>query len=389
MEKSRIFITCPKDLQALLAKEVQSLGLPVLSAPAAGVETEGTLTDAMLLNLQLRTGHRVLFLLTGFPAETPDDLYRKTLVFPWEEYLFEDGYFSVTSTVSTPAITDSRFANLRCKDAIADRFMKKYGRRPDSGPERDRVVVHLHWINARCSLYIDTSGEPLAKRGYRKIPLKAPLQETLAAAIVLATGWRDSGPFVNPMCGSGTLAIEAALIGLNKPPGTLRTNFSFMHLKGYDRGRWEELRRRASRSCSKALQNRIIATDISSQAIGAARKNAETAGVEHLIEFKECGFADTPVPEGKGVIVLNPEYGERMGQMDRLAETYRGIGDFFKQKCSGYTGYVFTGNPLLAKKIGLRSKRKDTFFNSRIECRLLEYELYEGTKKKYKSDDAP
>ena len=389
MKKNRIFITCPKGIQPYLATEVQALGFPVTAESVSGVETEGTLAETMRLNLFLRTGHRVLYLLSFFSAATPGELYSETVKFPWEDYIYENGYISVTSTVDTPAITDSRFANLKCKDAIADRFMQKFGRRPDSGPERDRVVVHLHWKDKECSLFIDTSGEPLSKRGYRKIPLKAPLQETLASSIVMATGWHDDGHFINPMCGSGTLAIEAALIGLKKAPGILRNNFCFMHLRGFDQALWEELRSEASLLCKKTLENRIIATDASSQAVDAARKNAMTAGVEHLIEFSASGFADTPVPEGGGVVLLNPEYGERMGQMDKLAETYTGIGDFFKQKCKGYTGYVFTGNPDLAKKIGLRSKRKVQFFNSNIECRLLEYELYEGTKKLKKSPAVP
>jgi 23S rRNA G2445 N2-methylase RlmL len=385
MKKNRIFITCPKGLQSYLAAEVQSLGFAVLSESVSGVETEGTLDETMRLNLFLRTGHRVLYLLSEFRAKTPDELYRETVKVPWEDYIFENGHMSVTSTVDTPAINDSRFANLKCKDAIADRFMKRFGRRPDSGPERDGAVLHLHWKDEECALYIDTSGEPLTKRGYRKIPLKAPLQETLASAIVLATGWQDSGHFINPMCGSGTLAIEAALIGLKKAPGILRNNFCFMHLKGFDKALWEKLRRESLLLCNKTLRNRIIATDVSSQAIDAARENARTAGVEHLIEYSVSGFADTAVPEGSGVVVLNPEYGERMGQIDELADTYKGIGDFFKQNCKGYTGFVFTGNPSLAKKIGLRSKRKVQFFNSNIECRLLEYELYEGTKKSDKS----
>jgi putative N6-adenine-specific DNA methylase len=381
MKNNKIFITCPKGIQPYLAAEVRSLDFPVMTESVSGVETEGTLQDTMRLNLYLRTGHRVLYLLSAFSASTPDDLYRETAKVPWEDYLYEDGYISITSTVDSPSITDSRFANLKCKDAIADRFMKKFGRRPDSGPERNRAVIHLHWKDEACSLYIDTSGEPLSKRGYRKIPLKAPLQETLAAAIVKATGWEDSGNFINPMCGSGTLAIEAALIGLKKAPGLQRSNFCFMHLRGFDKTKWENLRVEASRISKKSLQNRIIATDISEQAIEAARNNAMTAGVEHLIEFRTCDFADTPVPEGSGIVLLNPEYGERMGQWDKLSGTYSRIGDFFKQKCKGYSGYIFTGNPDLAKKIGLRSKRKIQFFNSNIECRLLEYELYEGTKK--------
>lgn len=386
MKKNRIFITCPKGLQSYLAAEVRSLGFALLSESVSGVGTVGSLADTMRLNLFLRTGHRVLYLLSGFRAKTPDELYMKTAKVPWEDFIHESGYISVTSTVDTPAINDSRFANLKCKDAIADRFMKRFGRRPDSGPERDRVVVHLHWKDEECALYIDTTGEPLTKRGYRKIPLTAPLQETLAAAIVLATGWQDNGHFINPMCGSGTLAIEATLIGLKKAPGILRNNFCFMHLKGFDKALWEKLRREALLSCNKTLRNRIIATDVSRQAIDAARENAKTAGVDHLIEFSATDYADTPVPEDSGgLVLLNPEYGERMGQVDELAGIYKGIGDFFKQKCKGYTGFVFTGNPGLAKKIGLRSKRKVQFFNSNIECRLLEYELYEGTKKPNKS----
>lgn len=389
MEKNRIYITCPKGIQPYLASEVQSLGFPLMSESVSGVETKGTLDDTMRLNLYLRTGHRVLYLLSEFTARTPDELYTKTAEVSWEDYICETGYVSITSTVDTPTITDSRFANLKCKDAIADRFMKKFGRRPDSGPERDQAVVHLYWKDEECRLYIDTSGEPLSKRGYRKIPLAAPLQETLASAIIIATGWHDDGNFINPMCGSGTLAIEAALIGLGKAPGILRNNFGFMHLRGFDKDLWEKLRIEASQFSRKALQNRIIATDISSKAVDAARKNAMTAGVEHLIEFNVCDFRETFVPAGNGTVLLNPGYGERMGEIDELAVTYACIGDFFKQKCRGYTGYIFTGNPDLSKKIGLRSKRKIQFFNGAIECRLLEYELYEGTKKINKPQAAP
>lgn len=388
MEKNRIFITCPKGIQPFLASETQSLGFPLLSESVSGVETEGTLDDTMRLNLYLRTGHRVLYFLSGFTAKTPDELYAKTAKVPWEDYIYENGHISITSTVDTPTITDSRFANLKCKDAIADRFMKKFGRRPDSGPERDHVVVHLHWKDEECRLYIDTSGEPLSKRGYRKIPLAAPLQETLASAIITATGWHDKGNFINPMCGSGTFAIEAALIGLEKAPGILRNNFCFMHLRGFNKALWEKLRIEASQRSERTLQHRIIATDISGKAVDAARKNAMTAGVERLIEFNVCDFRDTTVPEGGGTVLLNPGYGERMGEIDQLAGIYTAIGDFFKQKCRGHTGYVFTGNPALAKKIGLRSKRKIQFFNGAIECRLLEYELYEGTKKTGKTQSA-
>jgi len=381
MSKNRIFISCSKGIVPFLAEEVRLLGFPVLSETIAGVETEGTLEDTMTLNLFLRTGNRVLYLLSEFTAETPDELYRNLLNVEWEKYIHENGYISVNSGVDTPGIKDSRYANLKCKDAVVDRIREKSGRRPDSGPEKDKVVIYLYWKDSRCSVYIDTSGENLSKRGYRKIPLGAPMQETLASALIMATGWNGNSNFINPMCGSGTLAIEAVLIALNRAPGLLRNNYTFMHLKGFDQSLLQEMRTKAKHSSHKALKNRIIATDISPLAVDAAKKNAHTAGVDHLIEFGICNYTDTPVPAGEGIVMLNPEYGARLGKTEELEKTYKGIGDFFKQKCKGYAGYIFTGNPDLAKKVGLRTKRKIQFFNSNIECRLFEYELYEGSRK--------
>jgi putative N6-adenine-specific DNA methylase len=271
---------------------------------------------------------------------------------------------------------------VKCKDAVVDRIKEKRGRRPDTGPEKDRVVIHLYWKRNQCQVFLDTSGEPLSRRGYRMIPLKAPMQETLSAAVVLATGWSGDGNFINPMCGSGTLAVEAALIALGRAPGLLRNNYGFMHLKGFDDSSWKALRRKIRAEAKDQLNGRIVATDISRQAIEAGKKNAMTAGVERFIEFGVCDFSETPVPAGGGRVVLNPEYGERMGEIETLAGIYRGIGDFFKKKCKGYTGYVFTGNLDLAKKVGLRTKRKILFYNGAIECRLLEYDLYEGSKKR-------
>lgn len=379
--KNPIVITCQKAVPPFLVRELGELGFPVFAEGIASVVTEGTMTDAMLLNLSLRTGQRVLYLLKEFEADTPDELYREVRKIPWEKYIRKDGYICITSAVESPSITDTRYANLKCKDAIVDRMTGISGQRPDSGPARDRAVIHLYWMGSQCYLYLDTSGEPLSQRGYRKIPFRAPMQETLAAAVLSAAGWDGTGNLVNPMCGSGTLAIEAALISLDRAPGLLRANFGFMHLTGYAESVWQSLRRKAKEKVKRSLRGRIIATDRDGRAIEAARKNAETAGVGHLIEFSVCDFADTPVPAGGGIVVMNPEYGQRMGEVRELEQTYREIGDFFKKSCSGYTGYVFTGNLDLAKKIGLRTKRRILFFNSSIECRLLEYELYEGSRK--------
>jgi 23S rRNA G2445 N2-methylase RlmL len=379
--KSRIVITCAKGIPLFLKEELLSLGYPIVSEGIAHVETEGLMEDALRLNLFIRTGQRVLFLFEEFIARNSDELYKKVSSIEWEDYIPEEGYICVTSSVETPTIRDSRFANLKCKDAIVDRIKAKRGHRPDSGPKRDRSVVHLYWKGKACRVYLDTSGEPLSRRGYRKIPLKAPMQETLAAAVIFATDWRGDGNFVNPMCGSGTLAIEAALIALNKAPGLLRNNYGFMHLKGFNESSWKALRKKAKAEAKNNLSGKIVATDINEKAFEAAKKNAATAGVDHLIEFGICDFSETPIPEGEGVVILNPEYGERLGEIEKLKETYKGIGDFFKKRCKGYRGYIFTGNFDLAKKVGLRTKRRILFYNSNIECRLLEYDLYEGSRR--------
>jgi putative N6-adenine-specific DNA methylase len=344
----------------------------------------------MKLNLHLRTGQRVLYFLDEFKARLPDELYARLMRVRWEDYIPAEGYLSVTSSVHTASIKDTRFANLKAKDAIVDRLMQKRGKRPDSGPARDRTVVFLHWKEEVCSVYLDTSGEPLAKRGYRQSAQEAPMQETLAAAVIMATNWNGAAHFINPMCGSGTLAIEAALLALNKAPGLLRSNFGFMHLNPFEAFAWNNLKKSARLAAKKNLACKIIATDHSEEAIQFARENAYLAGVDHMIEFRVCDFTETPIPEGDGLVMLNPEYGVRMGETKALEETYGRIGDFFKQKCLGYTGYVFTGNLELAKKIGLRTRRKIPFFNGEIECRLLEYELYEGSRQHARgTDEAP
>jgi putative N6-adenine-specific DNA methylase len=385
--RNKILISCPQRISAYLRKEVESFGFNVTTEKDTYIETEGTMEDVMRLNLLVRTGHRVLFYLSEFEANTPEKLYKGIYKIEWEKYFGKLDYFSVSSHVEHEAVNDSRFPNLKAKDAIADRFRDKFGVRPDSGSERKGVMIFFYWVNNKCTVYFDTSGVTLSKRNYRKIPYKAPMQESLASAVLMAAGWDGSANFVNPMCGSGTLAIEAALMALDKAPGLLRSNYAFMHLKGFDEEQWKKIRQEIRAKGKKSVAGKIIATDISHNAIDAAKQNAKTAGVDHLIDFKVCDFRQTEVPDGGGFVVLNPEYGERLGEERQLEEIYKEIGNFFKQKCKGYSGYVFTGNFNLAKKIGLRSKRRIPFFNSKIDCRLLEFELYEGSRKPSKQGE--
>ena len=380
--KSKVIITCNKRLSPYLQEEVIALGYTIERAFATGVELNITLTECIKLNLNLRCASQILYSIKSFKAITPDDLYREISAIEWEELIDFTGYFSVTSNVDNPNITTPLFANLKVKDAIVDRLKEKKGIRPNSGSDANRTVVHLYWKDAEADVFMDTSGETLAKHGYRKIPGKAPMLEALASGVIFATQWDKKSPFVNPMCGSGTLAIEAALIATNRAPGLYRMNYGFMHIMGYNEEVFFAERRILKDQVLKNVDLKIIASDISEDAVEVTRRNAKTAGVDTLIDFQVCDFEATPVPEdGKGVVVFNPEYGERLGVHSKLELTYKRMGDFMKKECKGYTGYIFTGNPDLAKKIGLRASKKVEFYNGKLDCRLLEYELYDGSRR--------
>jgi putative N6-adenine-specific DNA methylase len=376
MQKSNIVITVPAGLCAFLKTEVETLGFKPKSVTPTSLSVEGTSLDAMALNLHIRTGHHVLFQIASFNCRNADDLYKELSKTPWEAIIPSNEYLSVVSNVRNPTIRDTRFANLRCKDAIVDRIQARKGRRPDSGPDRTGAVVSLYWRDDRCAVYLDTSGEALSKRGYRHIPLGAPVQETLAAGVYAAVTPKPDDYFANPMCGSGTLAIEAALAMSGRVPGLTRQNFGFLHLLGFDIRAWEDMKKTAKSKVLRTIPSQIIATDMNEKAIAAARKNAMTAGVEQLIRFDVCDFADTKIPtDTAGVTVINPGYGIRMGEESELIDTYRRIGTFFKKNCKGGKGAVLTANSSLAGQVGLKADRKIPFANGKIECRLYVYDI--------------
>ena len=378
---SRIIITCNKRLSPYLQREVIDLGFIPERTFSTGVELNGTVNDCIRLNLNLRCASQVLYSLKEFEANSPDEVYSTLIKMAWEELIPEDGYLSVTSTVDHFTVNNNLFVNAKVKDAIVDRIRDQIGKRPNSGPELDHTVLHLFWKEEAAEIFIDTSGETLAKHGYRKIPGKAPMLEALAAGTVMATKWDKKSPFVNPMCGSSTLAIEAALIATNRSPGLLRHNYAFMHLKGYTEEVYAIEYRKLDDQVKEIPDLTIIATDISEDAIAISKVNAGLAGVEKLIQFAVCDFENTMVPEQPGVIYFNPEYGERLGEVSELEGTYARMGDFMKKKCQGYTGYIFTGNLELAKKIGLKASRRIEFYTAKLDCRLFEYELYAGSKR--------
>lgn len=380
--KSKIIITCANRLAPYLHSEVETLGFTIERLFKTGVELQGTMQDCIKLNLNLRCASQVLFSIKEFEAENARDLYDVLYTMEWEKLIPAKGYFSISSNVSNETIDNNLFANVKVKDAIADRFREQTGARPNSGPELNALVIHLYWKENVAEIFIDTSGETLSKHGYRKIPGKAPMLESLAAATIIASRWDAESSFINPMCGSGTLAIEAALFATNRRPGLARSNYSFMHVLGYEENNYFAAYSELEKQVKEPSENlKIIASDISEDAIEISKVNAGIAGIEDLIEFQLCDFEETTVEEGKtGVVFMNPEYGDRLGDEVELQATYKRMGDFLKKKCKGYWGYIFTGNLELAKKIGLKPKRRIEFYTGKIDCRLLEYELYAGSK---------
>ncbi len=379
-EPSRIVITCNKRLAPYLEKEVEALGFELTRVFGTGVELKGNVNDCIKLNLNLRCASQIHYSLMEFEARDPDELYRGLNDYAWENILKTDGYFSVTCNVDNETINNTMFVNVKVKDAIVDRLRMLNKQRPDSGPDLDKAVIHLYWKDNNAEIFVDTSGHTLAKHGYRKIPGKAPMLEALAAATIMATKWDYLSPFVNPMCGSATLAIEAALLATNRRPGLYRDNYSFMHMVNYDGDVYLKEKEHLKSLIKEVPELKIIATDISDDAISISKVNAEMAGVENLIQFGICDFEETEVPETHGVVFFNPEYGERLGEVSELEITYKRVGDFMKKKCKGYSGYIFTGNLDLAKKIGLKASRRIEFYTAKLDCRLLEYELYSGSK---------
>jgi putative N6-adenine-specific DNA methylase len=397
-----IIISCAKEISRWTEVDVRDMGYEPIDVTENTVVVRGDMRDVFKLNLNLRTAHRVLVPLLRTTCRNIRDLYESVFSIDWENLLDADGYFSVSSIVHNYTIRDTRIPSLYTKDAIADRMRKMCQRRPDSGGENIGAAVFVYWEKDEAIIYLDTSGEPLSKRGYRKIPGSAPMQETLAAACLMAMGWKGDTPFLSPMCGSGTPAIEAAMIAMNMAPGALKGHFAFQSIKGFNRmiqGEsapiiaprqsygaspeqiWKEMVLEAKKKEKRENLPRIIATDISPEAVENAHTNAIVASVAPYIEFKACDFADTPIPETdkKGCVFFNPEYGIRLGDPVELAPIYERIGTFLNEKCSGWTGALITGNPDLARMVNLYYRNRVPFFNGPIDCRLF---IYEGCKLK-------
>ena len=374
--ESSLGLACARGLAPYVLNEVRELGFRVAEHDNDSVTVRGTLLDALRLNLWVRTAHRVLYPLLDVQAKNLAHLYVHATSLPWEDYLDPDGYFTVRGVVHNDTVRDTRLPALRIKAAIAARMREKTGRRPDSGRESSGAAVFFIWHERALRIFLDTTGEPLSRRGYRLLPGDAPMQEPLAAACVMASGWDPSTPFISPMCGSGTPAIEAALIAKRRAPGSFRKHFAFMAVKGYHdeaEAVWQDEKAKAAESeTPSTAMPRIVATDISRDAVRIARANARAAHVESCISFGVCDFAATALPPGGGTIFMNPEYGERLGEREALIPLYRRIGAWLGDH-PDYHGSILTASPMLTRETGLKPLSLIPFFNGAIDCRLVRF----------------
>lgn len=373
---AKFFAVTTKGLEPVLAKEMAALNLKAVKEELGGVRFEGSLIDAYRANLWLRTANRVLMSLIEFDCPSEDALYEGVRRVDWRKHLNPQMTLAVDANVKDSKITHSRYAALKVKDAVVDQLREKFGSRPSVDTANPDLRINLHLHRNRASLALDMSGDSLHKRGYRVGRVMAPLKETLAAGIVELTEWDCKTAFIDPMCGSGTIVIEAAMKAAKVAPGLLRKSFGFQRWLHYDRTAWRKLVAEAESLRKRRLDFPIYGYDISGRALDAAKANAEAASVGGMITFAKKSIDRLEPMTGPGVVVLNPPYGERLGEIKELEGLYKEIGDTYKQKFTGFSGFIFTGNLELAKRVGLRASRRIVLFNGPIESRLLKYELY-------------
>jgi putative N6-adenine-specific DNA methylase len=370
----RYFATCGRGIEPILAEELRQLGAGGVEPGRGGVSFQGDRTLLYRANLWLRTAIRVLVPILEAAVTSPDELYDAVGTLDWTRYLTPDHTLAVDCNVRDSHITHSKYAALRTKDAICDQFVARWGRRPSVDVENPLLPLNLHIYRDQAVLSLDSSGESLHKRGYRPIQTRAPLNEALAAALILWTGWRGECPFIDPLCGSGTLPIEAAWIALRRPPGLTRRRFGFQGWLDHDVKLWMQLRDEARAGVGKHLPAPVLGFDARADALAFSQQNGRSAGIGHLVRFERRDVRTFEPPPGPpGVLLCNPPYGERIGEEKDLRGLYRLLGQVF-QRCPGWKAYVFTGNPRLARAIGLKPTAELALFNGRIPCRLLEFD---------------
>ena len=365
-------------LEEVLAKELSDLGAGDIGLLKRAIEFKGDKRLLYLANYTCRTALRILVPIARFTAADETMLYNGVREISWEKYLDVSGKFAIDSVISYSPFSHSGFVSLKAKDAVVDRFRDKFGKRPDVDTNDPDLRINVHLFKEQCTVSIDSSGSSLHLRGYRKAQTEAPLNEVLAAGIILLSGWDRKTPFIDPMCGSGTLLIEAALMAGKVPSGYYRPLFGFERWKNFDRKLWDKVKRECEEEIVEP-EAPIRGYDRDEKAIDACHGNIEEAGVEDFVQVEKADFNTSPPPYPRGFMLTNPPYGERI-KVDDLKQFYKDMGDVLKQKYAGYTAWLLGYDMEALKFVGLRPSRKIRVMNGPLECRLLKFDLYEGKK---------
>ncbi|HNW97364.1 MAG TPA: THUMP domain-containing protein [Bacteroidales bacterium] len=372
-------------LENVLAAELNALGASEVKVINRAVSFSGDTKLMYTANLWLRTALRILEPVSTFRVNSNDDLYNCISDYPWESIINVEQTLAVDAFISNSVFNNSQFVAQKVKDAVVDRFRKKFGKRPSVSIENPDLRINVHITQNNCNVSLDTSGESLHKRGYRKISGQAPLSEVLAAGLILLSGWDKKTTLVDPMCGSGTILTEAALIAENKAPGIFRNNFGFMNWKNFNTDLWKEIFTDAKRQSSKS-NVKLFGYDISQRALEGAAQNAVGTGLQENIKLERTPFEKLVPPVRPGTLLFNPPYGERI-QKDDIVAFYKTIGDIMKQRFSGFEAWLISSDMDALKHIGLKPSAKYKVFNGPLECRFVKFNLYEGSKKRKENSE--
>jgi putative N6-adenine-specific DNA methylase len=374
----KLFAPCPRGLEAPLAAELAELGAGGIEAVAGGVAFGGDMGVVYRANLQSRIATRVLLHLFTVPYRSEEDIYRAAYEFDWPQRFDVGRSIRVYLTAQRCPLKSLDFLTLRIKDAVCDRFRSVVGSRPNVDTRAPEVRIHAFLDATRFTLYLDTSGEPLFKRGARAAAGEAPLKENLAAGILKLTGWKAGTALLDPMCGGGTFLVEAAQIALDIAPGSARS-FGFEKLKDFDPALWQGLRAEAGARRKPLVPLPIYGSELYGDTLKLAHANLQAAGLDEAVQLKQANALEISAPAPSGVLVTNPPYGERMGEQHELAEFYPRFGDALKQKFAGWNCYILSADMNLPKLIKLKVSRRTPLYNGALECRLFEYKIVAGS----------
>lgn len=372
----QFFASTARGLVEPLETELKDLGLNVTGKYIGGVFFESNWEGCYKANLHSRLASRILKPVLDFTAYQPEELYSQILRHDFTKYIKPNQTISIDASISDSKMRDQRFVAMKVKDAVVDQFREKFGVRPDVDNNNPALRIHVRAIKNQFNIAIDTSGDSLFKRGYRKDVGEAPLKENLAAGLLQLAEWDAQTPIVDFMCGSGTFLIEAAMKALNIAPGINRRGFGFQNWLTYDEAAWEKVVQEALDGEKETLDFKLYGFDIDSKVLKSAKENAKAAGVDDVIEFKRESVATVEPPVEKGLIVVNPPYGARIGDEDNLRDVYRDLGFTLKHRFKGWDAWILSGNKELIADLKLKSTRKHFVFNGNIECRFLKYSMF-------------